>query len=529
MNFDKGKKRAYKKFEGQEELEKYIQTTNKPRFNEFVAKNVSNLVQWSLEESRESHELFSLWKMRFALSFKENDKLPNPDTFKGSCDNVWKDIKKMADSIIETRRTNELLGMKSLQSIVALTKPYQANCLNMNQPEYESASSAHPTTNGDDDDEALDTELFIHDVTYRSYLGHVISDKQIEKLKQIKDAINTGMISTMMKVGAHLLMKQLSKVTLSTVEEALLELSISRMINMMNIVMQDNYRLFFSQDQWSHIQNIVSTMNLDGYDGLCHESSALFDAIIRVNGDIYDVIAFIDEKKYQISKTRHLQQSQPYVMLLIMEHIVRNLQCWSQKADVSKMTFYRRFATILEFIFDSTDVALVDGEISCEATKNVAQLNKAIFIPMHLFFSGAHHKTTRSLNITATLQKTRTNAAILHHINIQCSTDISEVLLTEEGAYVAALLSRLVVPKDLCNLGMVKDTLNCLFKMKTFLLKTIDTLKRDLFKKEISQSMPALTASTCSSRCSSHASHTYLAPKAAQNKKVDTNVSHDDE
>ncbi|KAG2202933.1 hypothetical protein INT47_008965 [Mucor saturninus] len=255
-------------------------------------------------------------------------------------------------------------------------------------------------------------------------------------------------------------------------------------------------------------------MNLDGYDGLCHESSALFDAIVRVNSNIYDVIAFIDERKHQISKTRHLQQSQPYFMLLIIEHIVLNLQRWSQKADESEMTFYRRFATILEFIFDSTDVALVDGEISCEATKNVAHLNKEIFIPIHLFFSGAHHKTTRSLNITATLQ---------------CSTDISEVLLTEEGAYVAALLSRLVVPKDLCNLGMVKDTLNCLFKMKTFLLKTIDTLKRDLFKKEISQSMPALTAPTSSSRCSSHAGHTYLAPKAAQNKKVDTNVSHDDE
>ncbi|KAI7882129.1 uncharacterized protein EV154DRAFT_384718, partial [Mucor mucedo] len=133
-------------------------------------------------------------------------------------------------------------------------------------------------------------------------------------------------------------MKQLSKVTLSTVEETLLELPISRMINMMNIVMQDTYRLFFSQNQWSHIQDVVSTMNLDGYDGLCHESSALFDAIVRVNGDIYDVIAFIDERKHQISKTRHLQQSQPYFMLLIIEHIVLNLQRWSQKADESEMT-----------------------------------------------------------------------------------------------------------------------------------------------------------------------------------------------
>lgn len=61
---------------------------------------------------------------------------------------------------------------------------------------------------------------------------------------------------------------------------------------------------------------------------------------------------------------------------------MRNLQRWSKKGDESELTLYRRFAAILELVFDCTDVVLVDGEHSCEATKNVAQLNKAIFNPM---------------------------------------------------------------------------------------------------------------------------------------------------
>lgn len=40
---------------------------------------------------------------------------------------------------------------------------------------------------------------------------------------------------------------------------------------------------------------------------------------------------------------------------------MRNLERWSKKANESELTFYRRFATILELVFDCTDVVLVVG------------------------------------------------------------------------------------------------------------------------------------------------------------------------
>ncbi|CEG80209.1 hypothetical protein RMATCC62417_14578 [Rhizopus microsporus] len=95
--------------------------------------------------------------------------------------------------------------------------------------------------------------------------------------------------------------------------------------------------------------------------------------------------------------------------------------------------------------------------------------------------------------------------------------------LTEDGVYVASLLSKLIVPKNLSNLNMFKQTLDYLLKMKAFLLDTTKILKRALFQKEINQLIPALPAPTNSSRRLSRASagHIYLAPKTNQTKKTD--------
>ncbi|ORE10882.1 hypothetical protein BCV72DRAFT_220652 [Rhizopus microsporus var. microsporus] len=505
MDFEKGKeKRSRKKFEGQEELENYIKTAKKPRFNDFVAKNISQLVHWSLDENREISELFSLWKTRFALTFKEFGKIPNADTFKGSCDTTWKDMKKLIDSTMKKKLTYKILSMKSIVASTSLsnfspTTPPTSSAVPslVTQHESDFVSSAHQSdksdranTNDDDDDDGIfDIEHFVHDMTYKSHLGYTISSKQARKLVEIKDAIDTDMVSTMMKIGAHILTKQLTKTTLSVTEEALLELSISRIINMLNTSMQDTYREFFSQYQWARTHNVVSALNLDNYDDLSPESSALFDVIVHAGDNICDIIAFIDEKKWQISKTRCQQQSQPYTLLLIMEHIVRNLERWSKKADESELTFYRRFATILEFVFDYTDVALVDGDNSCEATKNVAHLSKAIFIPMQtapvygkkidlmLRYDG-----NMKIELTSNEWKrsrVQEDLKLKHH----CSNDISELLamdfignvgylymlkLTEDGIYVASLLSKLIVPKDLSNLDMFKQTLDYLFKTKVF-------------------------------------------------------------
>ncbi|RCH81212.1 hypothetical protein CU097_003408 [Rhizopus azygosporus] len=54
----------------------------------------------------------------------------------------------------------------------------------------------------------------------------------------------------------------------------------------------------------------------------------------------------------------------------------------SSHPDESELNFYGRLAAILELVLDCTDVMLVDGEHSCEATKNVAHLNKVMFNPM---------------------------------------------------------------------------------------------------------------------------------------------------
>lgn len=62
------------------ELENYIRSTKKPLFKSFVDQNAQRIVHWSLDKDRDTSELFSLWKKRFALTYKELGKIPSADT-----------------------------------------------------------------------------------------------------------------------------------------------------------------------------------------------------------------------------------------------------------------------------------------------------------------------------------------------------------------------------------------------------------------------------------------------------------------
>ncbi|CEI99580.1 hypothetical protein RMCBS344292_13666 [Rhizopus microsporus] len=101
-------------------------------------------------------------------------------------------------------------------------------------------------------------------------------------------------------------------------------------------------------------------------------------------------------------------------------------------------------------------------------------------------------KAQEDLKLKQQSKSLRTNAAVLNHLNCHYSTDIRELLamdfidnvgslymlkLTEDGVYAASLLSKPIIPKDLSNIVMFKQTLDYLLKMKTFLVDTTKILK----------------------------------------------------
>ncbi|ORX63031.1 hypothetical protein DM01DRAFT_1277790, partial [Hesseltinella vesiculosa] len=56
-----------------------------------------------------------------------------------------------------------------------------------------------------------------------------------------------------------------------------------------------------------------------------------------------------------------------------------NLDRWLHPRCSSELTFFRKFVPILEFLFVSTVITLSDGEHASLATKDIIELNMALF------------------------------------------------------------------------------------------------------------------------------------------------------
>ncbi|KAG1164713.1 hypothetical protein G6F37_000054 [Rhizopus arrhizus] len=130
----------------------------------------------------------------------------------------------------------------------------------------------------------------------------------------------------------------------------------------------------------------------------------------------------------------------------------RNFSRWSTYDDEFEVTLYRRFTALLNVLFDLSDIIMVDGESVSKATKAAIDLNKTIFtlseqspsygwkIDLILkYFNGKkgvevssnewkHMGVGADLKIKQQCKNLRTNACILHQLNVNCHSNFTEVL-----------------------------------------------------------------------------------------------------
>ncbi|KAL4208225.1 hypothetical protein AB4K20DRAFT_1094962 [Rhizopus microsporus] len=118
-------------------------------------------------------------------------------------------------------------------------------------------------------------------------------------------------------------------------------------------------------------------MNINNYPGLNDKSNNILNRLLVLrNTD--EILEYIDEQKHVLSKSKQSSQ-QPYIMLLIVEQIVRNFARWSLSKEESELTIYRRFAALFDILLDSTNIEMIDGDNTNEATKMSIDMNRSIF------------------------------------------------------------------------------------------------------------------------------------------------------
>ncbi|CAO3588296.1 unnamed protein product [Absidia cylindrospora] len=496
-------------------LEACIETTRKPKFAEFLSKYKNDIAAWSIGcKSLGIDSLCETWKQRFGLALKASKKGILADSLKGKNDNTWTDI----------------------MSLISEVEPNFAPSIDKNSEDIDALDI-------DSNDTATNNNSYahvLHHLAYKKLQGGMLNDDDLETLIESQSCAVSGLRTTLLSIAESILLNS-NGTGIDSYEQAVLELSLSGIINFLDSGMVEQYKKKLSAEEWAHIIKEKENMNLDTYQGLLETTSDMFDSILMIGTNIEEILIYIDDQRSQLSKQRK-HRSREYLMLMMVEQIVRNFSRWSRNGDDSELTIYRRLAALLDILFDGTAVIMFDGEHACEATKLSIDFNKAVFCPFDksntygrkidlLLKSGQGMKqcvelaanewkrgdVRQDLKIYQQSKNLRSNASILQQLLTTCDPHPDHVIVMDfignfgylymlkhnqlTGCYVSQVLSPLIIPSHIDGLNSFKVTLDYFFKMQSFFKNTTKTLNQALLKQEMEHALPTLSSPLLKPSC----------------------------
>ncbi|ORZ07121.1 hypothetical protein BCR42DRAFT_456117 [Absidia repens] len=104
------------------------------------------------------------------------------------------------------------------------------------------------------------------------------------------------------------------------------------------------------------------------------ESSTMLDTLIDESANLHDFRLNVYEelKKMVGSRDMNIDCKQ---MLTVLDIIGAYLDNKKLDKEASELTMYRRFAVILDFLFDDLEMTMADGEIVSDATRMAMEQN----------------------------------------------------------------------------------------------------------------------------------------------------------
>ncbi|KAI9354498.1 hypothetical protein BD770DRAFT_134655 [Pilaira anomala] len=73
------------------------------------------------------------------------------------------------------------------------------------------------------------------------------------------------------------------------------------------------------------------------------------------------------------------RRSDRYKILSIVEKVIEDPELWSKCGDEQELTFFRRFASIMDVMFKGSEIILSDGETGCQSSRIAIETNKCVF------------------------------------------------------------------------------------------------------------------------------------------------------
>ncbi|RCH79635.1 hypothetical protein CU098_002060 [Rhizopus stolonifer] len=376
------------------ELLEFVLKGSPPLFEEFVKLNKRDLALWcSQKENICPSDLYNSWKKRFTLKLLDHGKIHL------ICDRrlssklkyekpVWESIAKSANLIRETKQTFVNEGVKTLAKASDIASKLVQEALELdantasNEQRKEEDDQEHgdKQENGDDEKELqerdeveevceetteMSNEQRLHVLAYKKFAGDKITDMD-EHISHSSFGNMMPAKQVLLKAATSLLKKPI----LNDFEVCAIELSLSSIFNKINPAIEETL-----YEQLSNQEGLTSTpLELKGINEV---TLGLMEEVIAIK-DVDEMLSFIYEKKSQMAKQKK-RASEEFIMLNILERVVENFNLWGSSANNSELTFYRRFAELLDILFNGTDVKIADGETGSKSSKTAIEINKALF------------------------------------------------------------------------------------------------------------------------------------------------------
>ncbi|CAO3614642.1 unnamed protein product [Mucor hiemalis] len=322
---------------------------------------------WSTDKSYMTpKQLYSLWRNRFALSLRAHDKLQLICESKNQYDQeLW-------EVILEGAKSLNTSHLKTTVNAIETATIATRTALNLISATYDTVDKENippqpltiPIENTAASVESYnDDEVTIHSIAHKK-LSEKLSNDDLNYLKNFQS--DGSPKSDLLLLSSKLLQKE--KITV--LEESVLELSLSGIYNYIHPAFVEIYEKELNRP-------LPPQTNDDVNDQVPKDIIAeVFKQISESNMD--EALYYIQIEKSKLCKSNE-RKGDRYVILSIVEKVIEDTELWSKCGDEQELTFYRRFASILDVMFKGSEVILSDGETGCQSSRIAIEANKCVF------------------------------------------------------------------------------------------------------------------------------------------------------
>ncbi|KAG2220984.1 hypothetical protein INT45_004603 [Circinella minor] len=143
---------------------------------------------------------------------------------------------------------------------------------------------------------------------------------------------------------------------LDYLNNAIIKLSLSRIVNLIEPKLKQSILSHLNNTEKERLQDIFTPPSLPQLEEETQRFLLSIKSAAEI-GDLDTVLSLTLERKLECVKARSTS-SQLYQCISCLHHILSLIGSWDQEAKESEITFYRRSATILDYIFKNTGIIL---------------------------------------------------------------------------------------------------------------------------------------------------------------------------